>query len=223
MRREDREKLIIAEAVRYFADEGFGADTRALARRLHITQPALFKYFASKEALIERVFQHVYLSRWNPAWERLLTDRAVPLKQRLLAFYRDYAGAILHREWIRIFMFSGLRDAGINRRYLRLVRERIYLPLCAELRHHLNLPSVSEVPVSEIEVEVVRAINERIFYLGVRKWIYRLAVPGDIQSVVEAEVNAFFDGVPHVLRGLLQARGGARKKKKALDTAQRRD
>src|SRR5690349_4302482 len=136
MKREDRERQIVEEAVRYFSEVGFTGETRELARRLHITQPALFKYFETKDALIERVYQHVYVNRWDPRWEALLSDRSMPLKQRMLAFYRAYAGAILSREWIRLFMFSGLKDASINQRYLRLVRDRVFVPICVELRAH---------------------------------------------------------------------------------------
>jgi AcrR family transcriptional regulator len=204
MKREDRERQIVEEAVRYFSEVGFTGETRELARRLQITQPALFKYFATKDALIERVYQHVYVNRWNPKWQRLLTDRTLPLKQRMLAFYKDYARAILSPEWIRLFMFSGLKDAAINQRYLRLVRDRVFVPICIELRAHLQLPSVRQQPLTEVEIELVRALNEKIFYLGVRKWIYQTPVPDNALDIVEAEVEAFFEGVPRVVSDLIR-------------------
>jgi AcrR family transcriptional regulator len=204
MKREDRERQIVEEAVRYFSEVAFTGETREHARRLHITQPALFKYFATKDALIERVYQHVYVNRWNPGWQKLLTDRSMPLKQRMLAFYKDYAQAILSREWIRLFMFSGLKDAAINHRYLRLVRDRVFVPICIELRAHLQLPSVKKRPLTEVEIELVRALNEKIFYLGVRKWIYQTQVPDNALDIVEAEVEAFFEGVPHVVGNLIR-------------------
>jgi AcrR family transcriptional regulator len=204
MKRADRERQIVEEAVRYFSEVGFTGETRELARRLQITQPALFKYFETKDALIERVYQHVYVNRWNPGWQALLTDRSIPLKQRMLAFYKDYAQAILSREWIRLFMFSGLKDAAINQRYLRLVRDRVFVPICVELRAHLQLPNVKQQPLTEIEIELVRALNEKIFYLGVRKWIYQTPVPDNALDIVEAEVEAFFEGVPRVVSNLIE-------------------
>ena len=51
----EREALIVAGAVRYFAEAGFAGDTRSLAQHLGVGQPLLFKYFPTKEALIERV------------------------------------------------------------------------------------------------------------------------------------------------------------------------
>ena len=61
----EREKHIALEAVHYFAEVGFGGDTRELAKRLGVTQSLLYKYFPNKEALINRVYEEVYLGRWN--------------------------------------------------------------------------------------------------------------------------------------------------------------
>jgi AcrR family transcriptional regulator len=206
LKREDRERQIVEEAVRYFADVGFSGDTRELARRLHITQPLLFRYFPSKEALIERAFQEVSTSRWNPFWEEMLADRSRPLKERLLAFYKDYSRIILTREWVRILLFSGLRGNEINRRYLRLVRERIYVPILAQLREHLGLPSLAKVPPKEMEIETIRVLNEKIFYYGVRKWVHGARVPEDIDAVIENDVASFLEGGPAVIARLHRKR-----------------
>src|SRR3982751_202114 len=90
LRPDERERLIVAEAVKFFAEVGFEGHTRDLARRLNITQPLLYRYFPSKDALIDRVYQEVYLTRWKPSWEALIEDRTQPLEQRLIAYYRDY-------------------------------------------------------------------------------------------------------------------------------------
>ena len=66
---QERERLIVEEAVRFFAEVGFDGQMRALAERLGVTQPLLYRYFADKEALIERVFDEVYMKRWRPEWE----------------------------------------------------------------------------------------------------------------------------------------------------------
>ena len=56
--REERERRIVQEAIRFFAEAGFGGDTRELAKRVNVTHPLLFRYFPSKDALIERVCAH---------------------------------------------------------------------------------------------------------------------------------------------------------------------
>ena len=76
MRAADREQAILDEAVRFFAERGFEGQTRELAKRMGISHPAIYRHFPSKEALIERVYEHVYLSRWNPGWGPLMPDRS---------------------------------------------------------------------------------------------------------------------------------------------------
>src|ERR1700738_2048125 len=136
-----REAIIAREAVSFFAEHGFGGQTRELAKRLRITQPLLYRYFPSKEALIERVYQDVFVGRWKPSWEKIITDRSVPLKARLIRFYREYAEVILTYQWIRLFMFAGLKDLGLNARYLKMLRERAFEKVIEEFRVEEGRPS----------------------------------------------------------------------------------
>ena len=84
LRPEDRERKIVDGAVAFFAEVGFDGGLRDLAKRLGITHQNLFRYFPTKEALIERVYQEVYLSRWQPEWETVLHDPAKSLERRLI-------------------------------------------------------------------------------------------------------------------------------------------
>ena len=201
---DERERLIARGAVAFFCEAGFGGQTRELAKRLGITQPLLYRYFPNKEALIERVYREVYLNRWDPRWEELLDDHARPARERIIAFYREYAKAVLSYEWIRIFMFSGLRGMNLNSRYLTLVRDRIYTRVIRELRREHGLPPPSEVPIAEIEFELVWALHASIFYIGIRKWIYGLEMPENVDAVVESLATAFLDGVPAVMARALK-------------------
>jgi AcrR family transcriptional regulator len=203
---DERERLIVAEAVRFFAEVGFEGHTRDLAKRLNITQPLLYRYFPSKEALIDRVYQEVYVNRWNPAWEALIEDRQQPLKQRLIAYYRDYARTILDPAWIRLFLFAGLKGGRLNVRFLDMVRERIFARVIREIRIDQGLPLPPDFPFTETEYELVWGLHASIFYIGIRKWIYGLPIPDEIEAVVDAKVSAFLDGVPAVMRQLAPAR-----------------
>lgn len=198
--RGEREQMILRGAIEFFAEVGFEGDTRELARRLGITQPLIFQYFPSKDDLIERVYQEVYLSRWNPWWEELLADRSRPLKERLVTFYTDYTETILTYQWVRIFMFSGLRGVNINKRYLSLVKERLLKPIVVELRHELGLPPPSERALTEAEMELAWGLHGGFFYVGVRKWIYGLPTPDDLGRLVDVRVTSFLDGADKVVR-----------------------
>ena len=190
------------EAILFFAEVGFGGDTRELAKRLNVTHPLLFRYFPSKEALIERVYQEVYIGRWNPFWELIIEDRSIPIRGRMMQFYKLYAKTILAYEWVRLFMFFGLKGADINRRWFALVTERIVVPICREIRVAYGLPDLDQAPLRQTELELVWGVNSRVFYFGVRKYVYGMPVPEDLEGLIEAEVNTFFDGIGSTLRNL---------------------
>src|SRR5688572_10622848 len=69
-----REREIAEGAIRYFSEVGFGGSMRDLAKRLGISHALLFRYFPTKEALVDRVYDEVFLGRWNDEWDALLGD-----------------------------------------------------------------------------------------------------------------------------------------------------
>jgi AcrR family transcriptional regulator len=206
--RAERERQIVQEAIKFFAEVGFAGDTRELAKRLQVTHPLLFRYFPSKDALIERVYQEVYIGRWNPYWELIIADRSLPIRTRMVQFYKLYAKTILAYEWVRLFMFSGLKGADMNRRWFALVGERIVVPLCREIRAAYGLPDPEQVPLAQTELELVWGVNSRVFYFGVRKYVYGMQVPSDLDALIEAEVDTFFDGFVGTLKRSVPALSG---------------
>lgn len=205
-----REAHIVAEAVRFFAEQGFEGKTRDLARRIGITQPLLYRYFPSKESLIERVYQEVYVRRWNPAWEPLITDRSLPLPDRLCRFYKEYSRAIYDYVWVRMFVYSGLKDVDINARYLRTIKEKVLRPVCAELRHIHGLPTPEAVPISEQELELAWGLHGSFFYRAIRRYIYGLTTTADSDTAIENEVRVFLAGVRQVQTEIVAVQGPVR-------------
>src|SRR3954463_4609841 len=80
---EDREHQIVQAAIDFFARHGFEASKHDLAKELGVPQPLLYRYSPTKEALVDRVYEEVFVRRWNPEWEECLADRSVPLADRL--------------------------------------------------------------------------------------------------------------------------------------------
>lgn len=192
---EDRESMIVEEAINFFAEQGLEGKTRDLAKRLDITQPLLYRYFPSKEKLIERVYQEVYVQRWNPKWDDLITDRDQPLKKRLIEFYKDYAGAVYDFVWVRIFVYSGLKGVDINDRYLTIIKEKVLQPVCAELRHAHGLPTTEDLPIGPEELELAWGLHGMFFYRAVRHYAYGLPLTEDIDAAIENDVTIFLAGV----------------------------
>jgi AcrR family transcriptional regulator len=194
-----REAIITREAVAFFAECGFEGQTRELAKRLRITQPLLYRYFPTKEALIERVYQEVFVGRWKASWGKLISDRTGPLKSRLTQFYREYAETILTYEWIRLFMFAGLKDLGLNDRYLKMLRERVFEKVIVEIRAEYGRPPVTQLPITVLEIEMVWGLHAAIFYLGVRQFIYGMPLEADVNSIIDAKVTTFLSGIRCIL------------------------
>ncbi|MFN7042592.1 MAG: TetR/AcrR family transcriptional regulator [Acidovorax temperans] len=195
---EVREKQIVEKAVQHFTRHGFAGSTRELARELGVTQPLLYRYFPSKEALIDRVYAEVFDT--SPTWEPALSDRSIPLNKRLHRFYVEYSAIILREEWIRIFIFGGLTREGINKKYLNKLRAKVFVPVLEEVRHAFGISEPANSEIFDAEVELVWGLHASIFYLGVRKWIYGLKIPKDIDSVIRAKVDTFLSGAPTVMQ-----------------------
>ena len=195
-----REQEILQGAIAFFAEFGFDGGTRELAARLGVNQSLLYRYFPSKEALLDRVYEEVYLKNWNPQWALDLADRRTPLKRRLTAFYCDYAKFILTYEWVRLFMFAGLKGLDFNARYLKFLRGAIFEPVVMELRAANKLSLLS--PLGTEEIALVWGLHAAIYYIGVRRWIYELPVPLDMNAEIALCVRSFLQGTPAVVKQL---------------------
>lgn len=195
---EERENLIIKEAVLFFAEHGFEGKTRDLAARLGITQPLLYRYFPSKDHLIERVYQEVYVRRWNVKWEELIADRTLSLEERLCRFYKEYSKAVYDYVWVRIFVYSGLKGVDINDRYLAMLRTKVLIPIAKELRHTHGIDPENTVPISEDEIELVWGLHAAFFYRGVRHFVYNIPMVPDPDQAIDNDVHVFLKGAPSV-------------------------
>ena len=73
---EDREQMILEAAINFFAKHGFTAQLRELARELKVSQGLIYRYFKSKDELLNRVYEHNFLRRWDAGWEVLFATAA---------------------------------------------------------------------------------------------------------------------------------------------------
>ncbi|MGV6876481.1 TetR/AcrR family transcriptional regulator [Pseudochelatococcus sp. B33] len=197
---EERYKEFIRTAVELFSEVGFDAGTRELAQRLNVTQPLLYRYFPSKEDLIAAVYKEIYLARWKPGWEDMLNSREIPFRERLQNFYEDYTDTIFTPEWLRIYMFAGLRGIDINSRYVRNVENSILLPIARGLRHELGQPEDGDIHPAEIEL--FWTLHGGIFYYGVRKIVYGFHCPVGKSQMIANALDTFLIGAPEVFRSI---------------------
>lgn len=197
--KEEREDQILAGAISLASSRGLNFTTRELAEKLGINQSLLYRHFANKKALVDRIYDEVYLSRWNPEWEDWLQDRTKPLKQRLIEYLIDYSKAIIRKDWIRIFMLSAFDDPVISQRYIGLLQRRIFEVILDEMSVEVGDDLLEAGVDRDLAIEVIWGFHSSFFYLGVRRWIYDLPVPRDIEKLTEVRVTAFLEGAKTIL------------------------
>jgi AcrR family transcriptional regulator len=201
LRPEERTAQIVEEAARFFAERGFDGRTRDLAARLGVTQALLYRYFPSKQVLVDRVFEQVFASRWDPAWERLLADRAEPLLARLTRFYQAYAARSTYTS-LRLFVRAGLDGVGFARRYSVPLTARILQPVVRELRHEAGLPGFGSRPFFRAERELAMMLHGGIVFLGIRRHVYGMLLADAPDDLVALHVRTFLRGAVAEIRRL---------------------
>lgn len=192
---EDRRKSIVTGAIAFFAEHGLDGSTHQLAKYLNVTQPLIYQYFPSKEDLIDAVYEDLFQGRWNDKWDTILADRSRTLRDRLIDFYGQYFQVMHAPEWIRIYLYSGLRNLELNRRYNPIIEERVIRRICIEIRDSLNLPGLDRAALTEAEFEAVWTLHGGLFYYGVRRYIYKLATSRDTDAVIRGGVTCFLAGM----------------------------
>lgn len=196
----EREKVILESAIRFFAEHGFEGQQRELAKQIGITHSAIYRHFPSKEALVERVYEHVYLDSWQKHWSDLIQDRSRTLEDRLLQFYSEYTQHIFRFDWVRIFIFAGLKSFDISERYLNMVMKTVGTPALLEAREEFGY-TPADAPIGWREQELFWGLHGRIFYMAIRKFVYQMPIPPDDERavVVSDAVRQFILGTRRVL------------------------
>ncbi len=187
----EREAQILAGAIAFFSEHGFDGQMRVLAAEVGVTHALLYHYFPTKQALIDRVYYEIFEGRWKPEWERLLDDPKRSVEEKFVAFYTEYAASVLTRDFVRIFIFSGLSDRSITDRFFALLGARLFPRLIRETRRHCGAPSRKKPGVREFEL--LMGLHGGIFYNGVRQYVYGQA--GHAASLAESDVATIRDRV----------------------------
>jgi AcrR family transcriptional regulator len=198
----ERKAVILREASLFFAKEGFAASTRDLADKLGVRQALLYKYFPSKEALLEAIFEDVLAVHWVMEWANILSDHSLSLDERLARVY------IAHLEnedgvGIRLFLRAALDGWVLPKRRLNLVKDKLVTPIIADLRREAKLPGYETLPLMVGEFELAMVLHGSIIFNSMRTHIYGGDnMPADASSVVRLYVSTFLQGARANLPGL---------------------
>ncbi|MGJ8610210.1 MAG: TetR/AcrR family transcriptional regulator [Octadecabacter sp.] len=185
-----RAQEIVSAAAEHFSEVGFAGSTREIAKRAGVTQPLLYRYFPTKNDLIEAVYRTVYLERWNSDWDSLLADRTMTTRQRFETFYREYVQIAFTPIPLRLTYYAGLRDADINQWYNQVIEELILKQLVRE--HRVELGLADEAYVSAAQLEPAWQIHGGLMHYGWRKHILNLQVAPDLEQVISDSLDMYF-------------------------------
>ena len=117
---EQRREAIVTEAAVLFSESGFSVSTRDIAKRCGLTQAALYKHFASKDALIRDVFRTRFLELDRGPFQAALIAEGVPLEERITDAYTGFfkrMGKTSQRLFLRAAMEGYLCRKPIARRW----------------------------------------------------------------------------------------------------------
>jgi len=195
----ERRERIIEQAAKVFADQGFAASTRELAKRLGVTQALLYKFYASKQALIDAVYQTVFRDRWDPAWSAALADTSSPVGERIAAFYVAFHSRI-NGVALKLFVRAGLAGMPLPGARGARLTEQIFAPITAGLRALAELPPLDQRPMMRGERELCMQLHGSIVFLAIRRHVYRMPMPPSVEDVIRMYVATFVEGAPAILR-----------------------
>lgn len=209
-----RRDQILHAAIALLTKRGLSFNTRELAAGLGISHPLLFRYFQSKEDIVDAVFETVYLNRFSPQMRQAIEERTPDVVRKWTEFYRVYAPKIFDETWVRIYISSALQQETISRRYFKLV----VIPLITRMAEDTELYCLGAVqppssPVRAKSLELAWMTHSSLFYSGLRRWVYDLEVPDDIVGIMAMRVKSHFAGAKAVLRDhdMRRSRSGRRR------------
>lgn len=204
----ERREQILTGAARFFAESGFSGTTHTLADRLGVRQALLYRYFESKDALVEAVFQRVAAGRWTQDYPALIADRSRSLEDRLTEVYclqaRQEDGLGL-----RLFVRAALDRYPVPAARGATLTSSIVEPVVTELRHEARLPGLDRTPMSRGERELVMLLHGAMMFRAIREHVYGARMDDDGEAILRLYVATFLAGARETIRKLHRLPPGA--------------
>jgi AcrR family transcriptional regulator len=192
----ERRRQILDKAAEFFAEHGLAGQTRSLAQACAISQRLLYRFFPSKAALIDEVYEDAILGPFRTVWLVRLADRREPVEQRLNAFYRDYFETVLTRRWLRLFLYSSLANRSMAPGYNVAVVMPLLERIVEEVAHEQDLRLPGDKPLRH---ELGWTLHGAISHLAIRKHLYHASHGVAARAVIALHVRSFLGGFAAML------------------------
>jgi AcrR family transcriptional regulator len=192
-----REQLIVDKAIEFFAHRGLEGSTLELAQHIGITQPLLYRYFPSKQALIQRAWDQAMSTEFERRlknWSALLEDEGSAPRDRLYGFYLGYFEESLNYVRTRLYLLAGLSNVPDSGKYFKVVRRELFPRVVRVLRSAWATRARLRDPISPEELMAVNALHGSIFFLATSKWVHMPPLTFDVPTTIRLHVDLFLAG-----------------------------
>jgi AcrR family transcriptional regulator len=187
----DRKAMILSRATEFFAEYGLTAQTRALAAACGVNQRLLYRYFPSKAALLDEVYQQAIVAPFKAVWLVRLKDRTRPFEQRLAEFYRNYHADVLTRKWLRLFLYASLAEVRMAPDYISAIILQMLETIVEEAAHDQAV----ELPRDRaLRHEIGWVLHGAVSHLAIRRHVYAASRQISEDRVLILQMRAFLAG-----------------------------
>ena len=194
---EQRRAEMLSKAADHFASHGFESPTRAVASSLGVTQALIYKHFESKDDLIEQVLE---AALGAPRQRPSLNFDLAP-QESLSRFYKAFVADATETR-MRLFIRAGLDGRSWPSRRGNALTRDVFLPAIAMLRASAGLPNLDQTLAMRGERELVMMLHASMVFLGIRRHVYGMPMPDNLDDVVDLYVRTFFEGAVPAMRKL---------------------
>ena len=104
----------------------------------------------------------------------------------------------MNSQWMRLYLFAGLKGVKINENYLKLVEERIIKRIIIEFWKDRKYPMKRSI--GREDIEIVYNLHCGIFYFGIRRFVYHVPVMVVKDKRVMNAIDIFLDGYDAMLK-----------------------
>lgn len=187
----ERKAQILKTATEFFANNGLTAQTRRLADECGVSQRLLYRFFPTKEDLLNEVYRQEILGVFKPTWFADLQDRSQPVEQRIILFYKDYLKMTLTRKWLRLFMYASLSDTRMAPDYI----SAIVTQLLEVIVHEVAYEKAVTLPDDRVALhEMGWTLHGAISHFAIRRHLYNASNVLPEHKVIAMHVRTFLVG-----------------------------
>lgn len=200
----ERRRALVDAAAAAFAEAGFALSTRDLAARCRVTQALFYKYFKSKDDLVDAVLEARFLAGREPPDAGTLRGTG-RLADRIGDFYGDFVarGSAVN---VRLFLRAALDGLDLPLRYGARLDARMLGPVLDALRAEIG-HGPGPVPLPPDQRELAMMLHGAAVFALIRREVYGAAFHVAPEDLVRMHVRVWVPGALDELRRILEKSG----------------